>query len=328
MSKMKQLLGLSLIFLLTALAAKVTAAEWQMLEPETLPIKRHEAAFVELEGKFYLLGGRGIKPVEVFDPETNRWDKQAPTPIELHHFQALAYDGKIYVIGAFTGPYPNEKPVPVFYIYDPKSDEWTTGAEIPENRRRGSAGVVMHGGKIYVVCGIVSGHQGDFVPWLDVYDPKTGEWTVLPDAPHARDHFQAAVADGQIVAVAGRTSSGWTKQVFALTVPEVDVFDVASGKWRTLDKPIPTPRAGNMATTVKSLVVILGGESGLQKTAHHQVEALDIKSGDWKVLSRLITGRHGTGVAYWNGALYTAAGCASRGGSPEQNSTEKLVMEK
>jgi hypothetical protein len=99
-------------------------AEWQMLEPESLPTKRHEAAFVELDGKFYWLGGRGIKPVEVFDPTTNRWEKKAPTPIELHHFQALAFDGKVYVSGALTGPYPNETPVPVFYIYDPKSDTW------------------------------------------------------------------------------------------------------------------------------------------------------------------------------------------------------------
>ena len=31
------------------------------------PTPRHETGFVECQGKFYLIGGRGIKPVEEFD---------------------------------------------------------------------------------------------------------------------------------------------------------------------------------------------------------------------------------------------------------------------
>jgi N-acetylneuraminic acid mutarotase len=312
--------------LLGGLMSGLNAAEWLQLDPETLPTKRHEAAFTELDGKFYLLGGRGIKAVDVYDPETNLWEKKANTPIELHHFQALSYGGKLYVIGAFTGPYPNETPVPSFHIYDPASDKWSIGASIPPGRRRGSAGVVVHDGSFYLVCGIVHGHQGDFVPWLDRYDPATGKWTVLPDAPHSRDHYQAVVLDGKIVAAGGRTSSGWTKQVFDLTVPAVDVYDIATGEWQVLEESIPTPRAGCFATVVKNWVVVAGGESGTQREAHDEVEALDIRSGHWKALSRLITGRHGTGLAYWRGALYTASGCARRGGSPEQDSTEMLSV--
>lgn len=313
--------------LLGGLSLTLHGGAWRQLEPETLPTKRHEAAFTELDGKFYLLGGRGIKAVEVYDPETNRWTKKSKTPIELHHFQALSYEGKLYVIGALTGPYPNETPVPSFHVYDPLSDKWSIGATIPPGRRRGSAGVVAHKGKFYMVCGIVHGHQGDFVPWLDRYDPATGKWTVLPDAPHSRDHYQAVVSGGKIVAAGGRTSSGWTKQVFDLTVPKVDAYDIASGKWEVLDEPIPTPRAGCFATSVGNWVIVAGGESGTQREAHNEVEALDIRIGHWKALSRLITGRHGTGLAYWRGALYTASGCARRGGSPEQDSTEMLRLE-
>ncbi len=58
----------------------------------------------------------------------------------MHHFQAVAFEEKIYVIGALTGLYLGETPIPNIYIYDPSKDEWTKSAEIPEERRRGSAG--------------------------------------------------------------------------------------------------------------------------------------------------------------------------------------------
>jgi hypothetical protein len=122
---MKQLISM---FLFGGLLSGLNAADWQQLRPETLPTKRHEAAFAELDGKFYLLGGRGIKSVEVYDPETNRWEKKAKTPIELHHFQALNYGGKLYVIWAFTGPYPNETPFPPFIYTIPRL---TSGASGP-----------------------------------------------------------------------------------------------------------------------------------------------------------------------------------------------------
>ncbi len=315
------------LVLSSGLLVHALAGSWQMVETETLPTKRHEATFMELNGKFYLLGGRGIKPLEVLDPKTGRWEKRSPTPIELHHFQAFAYREEIYVVGAFTGPYPNETPVPVFYIYNPKTDEWRTGESIPPARQRGAAGAVIDGDHLYLVCGIVHGHQGDFVPWLDKYDFRTGEWTVLADAPHARDHFQAVLHDGKIVNAGGRQSSGWTKQVFQLTVPEVDVYDLATSRWETLEEPIPTPRAGCFASSVGDWVVVAGGESGSQRQAHDEVEAVNLKNGHWKALARLITGRHGTGLAYWQGALYTASGCAQRGGSPEQDTTEMLIWE-
>src|SRR5690606_39342074 len=77
----------------------------------TSPAQRHENGFVQVGGKFYLIGGRGIKPVGIFDPITKTWTAGASPPLQLHHFQAVAYDDKIYIIGAMTGNYPSEQPV-------------------------------------------------------------------------------------------------------------------------------------------------------------------------------------------------------------------------
>ena len=105
-----------------------------------------------------------------------------------------------------TGTYPDVVPLQHIYIYDPHQDQWIKGDPIPEQRRRGSAGAVVYRGKFYLVCGIINGHAGSHTRWLDVYDPISGEWKRLADAPHNRDHFHAAVIDGKIYVAGGRNT--------------------------------------------------------------------------------------------------------------------------
>jgi hypothetical protein len=95
---------LSLIILGTGIKAQT----WKTLDPTTTCTKRHECSGAAVNGKFYLMGGRGEKPVEVYDPSSGNWEKLRNAPFEMHHFQAVPYKGKIYVIGAFTGGYPHE----------------------------------------------------------------------------------------------------------------------------------------------------------------------------------------------------------------------------
>ena len=45
----------------------------------------------------------------------------------------------------------------------------------------------MHDGKIYLVAGIIDGHTSGTVAWFDEFDPETGVWTPLADAPRARE---------------------------------------------------------------------------------------------------------------------------------------------
>lgn len=299
----------------------VTAAD------NSKPVARHEAAYIEVNGKFYLLGGRGIRAVSIYDPVTKKWTEGQKPPIELHHFQPVVYDSKIYIISALTGGWPDETPTEYVYIYDPAADEWSQGHEIPEERRRGSTGNILYEGKIYIACGIKNGHIGDHKNWLDLYDPATGEWKVLADAPRARDHFQAVLANGKIYAPAGRNTGIEPENPFGGTISEVDVYDIQTDKWETLAEPIPTERAGNAALLVSNKVWVVGGESANQEKAHEHVEALDLQSQEWESLPPLNEGRHGTGLILFNNAVHIASGCGNRGGSPELTTMESIEIE-
>jgi len=300
--------------------------KWQLISTQGFPEKREDCTFVEVDNLFYLVGGRGIKPVDVFDPKTNSWQAKSKSPVEINHFQAVSFKDKIYAVGGMNGGFPHEKPLENIYTYDTKTDEWQKGPLMPAGKRRGSGGAVIYNNKIYFVCGIQDGHYDGTVAWFDEFDPKTGEWHGLPDAPHARDHFNAVVIGDKLYLAGGRRTSAKTREVIQLTVPEIDVFDFKKQEWTTLpsSQNIPTQRAGCTAVKYKHYLVVIGGESISQKESHHEAEAFDTEKGSWTELPGLLTGRHDTGAITFRKKIYIAAGSANRGGGPDQNTIEVL----
>ena len=318
---------IGLLFLsLLCFSGVITAQNWQILPTQNECSARHENAMAAIGNRLYLLGGRGMRPVDELDLSTKTWKALQQTPMEMSHFQALSYKGEIYVLGAFTGSYPHEKPIENIYIFNPVQNAWRKGPEIPKDRLRGAAGTFIRDDKFYIVCGIQDGHWDGFVGWFDEYDPATNTWRKLPDAPHARDHISVAVVKDKLVVAGGRTSWAKTNQVLQLTLNEVDVYDFKTNTWTTLDssKNIPTPRAGATAIAYKGKVVVIGGESIAHVEAHNEVEAYDVKKNVWEKWAKLTTTRHGTQVVQVKGKFYIGAGSKNRGGGPELNTVEVL----
>ncbi|MEP3280292.1 MAG: kelch repeat-containing protein [Stappiaceae bacterium] len=298
---------------------------WETVQSSdgSAPTARHEAAFVAVNERLYLLGGRGKKPVDIFDVHSKTWWEGASSPIEIHHFQAVPIENEIWAVGAFTGGYPGELPMPYVLIYDTVTDTWKQGPDIPEDRRRGSTGAAVVDGKIYIAGGAQDGHRGGHVPWLDKLDPQTGIWTQLADAPRSRDHAALTAVDGKLVFAGGRRSHA-PDNTFGDVVAEVDVFDIQQGTWTTLEDPLPVPRAGNASVAIGDDVLVIGGESIGQRAAHSDVDRLTLSTGEWHPVAPLLRGRHGTGIASIGNELWIAAGSGNRGGGPELNTLERL----
>lgn len=326
LSRLSKILVLSMLtlFCQQGIAQSFDNYKWETLACTGEPAARHEAAFAEVGGKFYLLGGRRIQEVSIFDPETNTWTSGAKPPIELHHFQSFSYKGKIYIVGAATGQFPHETPVATAYVYDPAKDSWEKGFSMPENRLRSSTTTNVYKDKLYISGGIIDGHWDGHVSWFDVYDFKTGKWEKLTDTPRARDHATSVVCKDKLYVLGGRVSSGAIEKVFELTIPEVDVFDLKSGQWSTLANPVPTQRAGIASICIGDKILVTGGENGDQLLAHNEVEVLDTKTGIWSTLPSLERGRHGTQFIWYKKELYIASGCGQRGGEPELKSIERF----
>ena len=312
--------GTALILLLGAgfIFTSPQNLSWRSLNNDTnSPIARHENGYVEANGKFYLVGGRGTHSIQVYNPADSSWDFKAEPPdnISLHHFQAVSIGDTLYIVGAYNGDFPDETAVKDIYKYDVPSDTWVIGSEIPASRRRAAAGVVAHNGKIYIVCGSTGGH-GAFsarTNQFDEYDPLTDTWTTLPNAPNARDHVHVAVINNKLYVAGGRNGE------LPDTVNEVDVYDFGSGQWSTLSAQsnIPIPRSGAATVAVGRYLVVIGGESNQQVAAHDEVHALDTETQTWVTLESMNVGRHGTQAVYFDEQIYIVAGAGERGGSPE-----------
>ncbi len=296
--------------------------KWETLTCKGQPVARHEAAFIEANGKFYLVGGRRIQEVSIFNPKTNTWTSGAKPPIELHHFEGFSYKGEIYTVGVQTGGYPHEKSLSENYKYQPKTNQWVRTFDMPTGRVRASTSANVYKDKLYIACGIIDGHWDGHVKWFDVYDFKTKKWDTLPDAPRYRDHACSVISNDKLYLIGGRVTSASIGKVFQLTEPLVDVYDFKTKSWSTLENPILTQRAGCTAIAIGDKIILAGGESVKQKTAHNEVECLDTKTGKWSTLPPLQVGRHGSQLIWYKKKLYIASGCSSMGGNSELTSIE------
>lgn len=84
-----------------------------------MPVKRYRHAAAVIDGKIYLVGGRNqdesnpensdelVKQIDVYDPVENKWSvlMELPDSYALSDNAAVAYDGKLYVMGGYNKDY-------------------------------------------------------------------------------------------------------------------------------------------------------------------------------------------------------------------------------
>lgn len=324
----KQLRIIAALLYSCSVMAFASQETWSKVETNGAYSVRHEAGFIGVNNKGYLIGGRGIKPVDEFDPNTLSWRKLSPSPIELHHFQPSVWQDQIVIAGALTGQYPSEKPVEHIYFFSPEKNTWQQGAAIPHERLRGSTIAIVNQDVLYLIGGIKNGHLDGNVNWVDSLDLRTQKWTVLPNAPHSRDHAQGVLIDNKIYVVGGRRTLGAQNKVFELVEEKVDVFDIPKQTWTTLPQGLPIPRAGLSVYAEHNSFIAVGGESANPNKAHEEVHRYNISQNKWSTAQPLIQGRHGSGVVKMNGYLWIASGSGMQGGSPELDSVERIQADK
>ncbi|MGC6431659.1 MAG: Kelch repeat-containing protein [Jejuia sp.] len=281
---------------------------------------RHECSFVQAGDEFIMFGGREkAQQLDIYDFKTDTWSKGGSAPKQFNHFQATFYEGFIWVIGSFkTNKFPREEPADFIWLYHPPTKTWIKGPEIPENRRRGGAGLVVYDDKFYVVGGNTIGHDGGYVNWFDEYNPVTNTWTILDDAPNARDHFSALTFENKLYALGGRHSGG-EGGVFAPLVADVDVYNFSTKTWSSLKEPLPTPRAAPGVALFNNELFVIGGEGKKPGPAYKVVEAYNPKVDSWSTKTSMRFPRHGTQAIVSGKGIYIAGGSPNRGGGRQHN---------
>ncbi len=283
-------------------------------------VARHECSFFQAGDKFIMFGGReSAKQLDIYDYKSNTWSTGGEAPKEFNHFQATFYKGFIWVIGSFkTNNFPREIPEENIWLYHPPTKKWIMGPSIPEDRRRGGAGLVVYEDKFYLIGGNTIGHDGGYVDWFDSYDPKTNTWTRLSSASQARDHFHAAIIGKTLYAAGGRHSGG-EGGVFSPLVSTVDTYNFETKEWTTLENDLPTPRAAPGIMVFNRELLVMGGEGEQKGPAYKIVESYNPSTKSWSQKADMNHARHGSQAILSGNGIYIAAGSPNRGGGNQRN---------
>jgi hypothetical protein len=269
------------------------------------PITNNAVAAIESDLGVAVFSFLGLDSTKVWDGITNaayRWDvgsdawitvAEVPGPGRLAS-TAQVIDGLIYLIGGYTvAADGQERSVPDVNVYDPASDSWSRGANIPLPTDDAVAGVW---GDTAVV--LVSGwHDDGNVPDVQIYYPSTDRWTSSTPIPGTPVFgHTGAVAGNSIIYVDGAAvvdddprfaidRSSWRGDLSAGAI-----------EWRSLgDHPGPVLYRG-AGGTVGTLAVFLGGSEnpynyngigydGNPSDPVRQVLAYSPASGEWRHLA-------------------------------------------
>ena len=163
----------------------------------SLPQARATGALVLLGRELHWVSGTDITRADraehwalnLEDPAAT-WQTRAPIPTARNHVGHVVYDGKIYIIGGAILQDEAETALKIMEIYDPATDSWSRGPDMPTPRALIQGGVAVHNGKI-----IVAGGENSFqraTAEVTSFDPATGKWTQLTPLPGKRIAGQLA----------------------------------------------------------------------------------------------------------------------------------------
>jgi N-acetylneuraminic acid mutarotase len=162
-------------------AYDVTSNTWTAVA--ALSTARGFAAVVaDSKGIVYAIGGGtdvscvATASVEAYDPTTNMWTARAPLPTpQAIQSAALGRDGRIYTFGGEVGGNSCQSGSAAnTFIYDPTTNIWTSGADMP-NAVRGAAAAAGAGSTalLYVFGGTFNGPA---FATVQAYDPVKNLW--------------------------------------------------------------------------------------------------------------------------------------------------------
>jgi hypothetical protein len=271
-------------------------AGWQSLRPAML--ERTEVAAARVGRFIYVMGG--FEPsgatsaaTERYDIERDRWRRVADMPVALNHAAAVAYRGRVYVLGGYSSPTGLNQEVATLYRYNPERDRWRRLPSAPTARGALAAGVI--GGRLYAAGGAAGGRA---LTTLEIYDFKRGRWRSGPDMATAREHLAGAVARGRFYALAGRSGGA----NFAVA----EAYDPRARRWRAVPA-MRKERGGIGAATVRGgRIVVAGGEETAGTI--REVELYNPGTRRWRALPDLPTPRHGLGVVARDRRVFTIEG--------------------
>ncbi|MEO0399609.1 MAG: galactose oxidase [Pseudomonadota bacterium] len=259
----------------------------------------------------------------IYDPTIDSWRRGAPLPTPRHHIALAALQGAVYAIGGFSATSEDAAWIMRADVYrtdDPITGAWEAAPALPAPQAEAICVVVNN--RIHMVGGrrVIAEKNADWSDHVDTdahwaFDPATNKWTACAPLPTARNSAAAAVLNGEIFVVSGRTVANGNTPVCEAYNPEKDT-------WRTI-APLPKPvrqkaphgQGGLAAAARNGKVYCFGGEwfdddDGVYADAWEYDPAADA----WRAVAAMPRPRHGLGAVNLADGIYALGGALGPSG--------------
>ena len=304
---------------------RLSTLQWP--QKADMPTARSCFSTSVVDAKIFAIGGRvllerdefgdtELSTVEMYDPETDTWERKANMPTARSGVSVSVVDGKIYAIGgetikkiAYHKSWTNEtKELPTVEMYDPVTDTWTQKADMPTPRKTKTCVV---DGKIYAIGGsgfdLTSNNHWQLAT-VEVYDPTTDAWAKAKSMNHTRYDAALSVVNGEIYAMGG---TGWPliEDQSNSYLSSVEVFNPETNRWQERTEMI-APKAGHAASVTDGKIYVTGGYLWKDKEFKHlsTIEIYDPTTDRWTQEPDMLMGKSGHASEVIDGQIYIFGG--------------------
>ena len=223
-----------------------------------------------------------LVPLPLFPAPTGDWASRQPLPQAILDAGGAALDDKLYMVAGKT----SSTHISSMNIYDPVTDSWSAGPDLPGPAVENPA-VVAYAGKLYVFGGSTDPFSGA-VTNAAVFDPATPGWTPLAPMTTGRGGATAKVLGDKIYVVGGLGGDG-------ASLDSVEIYDPATNSW-SAGTPMQTARDNPGSAVFDGKLYIFGGRTrnadGTSPDATlSTMEIFDPAINSWSFGSPMPTGR-------------------------------------
>lgn len=259
-------------------------------------------AVAALDGKLYVLGGEDpsgnvLDTAARYDPATDQWEPLPPMREARVFAAAVAFLGRIFVLG---GRDEDGDVLDDVEFYDPFENRWQSFDSLEEERQglvamvRGSDMLVAGGSNEGdAILESIERYDGD--DWNDFFG--VGADNMASQLGEPRAAFASVVVGQEVFFLGGLNRGGPLSLVQRLD---------ANDRFETLT-PLPSAR-GNLAAAARNdTIYVMGGRDGANRVLD-DVQRLDLASGEWVPMPRLLIRRESSAAAAIDGVLYVVGG--------------------
>jgi N-acetylneuraminic acid mutarotase len=203
--------------------------------------------------------GVTLATAELYNPQTGQWTATGRmTTSRAADTATLLPSGRVLVMGGAGGMFGSGPVLRSAEIYDPRTGRWTATGQMSVARASHTA-TELSNGQVLVAGGESGQSDGDRVlASAEVYDPRTGRWTVTGAMTQSRyNHTATRLPDGTILVAGGQEES-----VAGHALSNTERYEPQTGTW-TATAGMTAARTGHTATLLPNGLVLVAGGNAL-----------------------------------------------------------------